>query len=139
METFLLKLKGLRHVNLLNLLEFHVEQTGEEWRFDLLSESASQGSLSNILSITDVFGTSKARIFGLELLQALDYLHRNDIVHSNLSSDTVYLHQTIDGNTVVKVANVGMDNVSHQQSSSRRLVSPMRRLMILTKRNSCRW
>lgn len=104
LEKSLESVKIIRHANVLALMDFRVEHSHNTWQFDLLTEHSNQGTLAEFLGICDVLPTGKARMFAIEILQGLGYLHRQGIVHRTLTVDNIFLH-AVGGAVTVKVAN----------------------------------
>lgn len=113
LETALERIKAMRHANVTPIIDFRIEQSREESCFDIVQERSSRGSLADLLGTTDALPPHKARLFGIELLQGLDYLHRNGIVHGRLHTRNILLHGSLDGRASVKVADAAYGDAVH--------------------------
>lgn len=123
LEALLEKLRGVRHGNLINMLDFKVEHEREMWQFDILIESSNEGTLADLIDIAGTLPAPKARLFGIEMLQAIDYLHKNGVVHGRIQPGNVFLHHSYNGSRTVKISDAGYQNllqslVSHTSSST---------------------
>ena len=91
LEDDLERLKGLSHENLLNVFDFQMTHVGSSWRFDVLLQEASGLSLDEVLRIAQSMPVQKARGYAVDILQALDFLHKNGLVHGALHKRNVFI------------------------------------------------
>ncbi|KAK5166141.1 eukaryotic translation initiation factor 2-alpha kinase [Saxophila tyrrhenica] len=91
LEELLATVNKLQHPGLLNVLAYRIDRL-EAARSELVicNEYADRGTLHDLLSLCTL-QASKARQFTVEILEALDYLHRNGVAHGCLTSKTVAL------------------------------------------------
>ena len=91
LESTLSTIQNLRHTSLLSVLAYRVDKLNDsKSELVLCSEYADRGNLHDLLEIGSL-NVTKARQFTIELLEALDYLHRNGVAHGNVSARTVAL------------------------------------------------
>ena len=108
-EKSLERLKALRNPNIVEMIDFRLVQNASTGHFDCLFERPSQGSLAALLDISDLLPTARARVFGLQILEGLDYLHRQGIMHGTLNASNVKLALSSDGSIAIKLANADVD------------------------------
>lgn len=113
LETALERMKTMRHSNITSLIDFRLGQEREQWCFDIVSEKASKGSLADLLGTIEALASNRARLFGIDLLQGLDYLHKNGIVHGRLHTRNILLHGAKDGRATVKIADALYEDCVH--------------------------
>ncbi|KAK4501360.1 hypothetical protein PRZ48_007168 [Zasmidium cellare] len=95
----------LRHPSLVNLLAFRVDRiNNSNWELTLCRDFADRGSLYDLISLCDLHA-SKSRQFTIQLLEALEYLHRNSMFHGGISARTIYL--SANPTLAPKLANFG--------------------------------
>ena len=104
LEDELERLKVVKHENIVNVFEFKLKHTTGIWRFDILTELPSGPSLHEILKITTTISVRNARAYSIDILQGLDYLHKNGIVHGALDETNIFLCES-GGGKVAKLAN----------------------------------
>jgi len=93
-EALLDTMRKVKHDNILTLLAYRVDKLDSTTSSVVLcSEFADRGTLHDALEI-GVLHVQKARQYTIELLEALDCLHRNGIAHGNVTTKTIYLHST---------------------------------------------
>ncbi|QSZ35434.1 hypothetical protein DSL72_008304 [Monilinia vaccinii-corymbosi] len=120
MESELEKLRGIRHNNILNLLDFKVEkeENDSSWTVSTLSEYAEKGSLEEFLDIVENMNVNKVRSWAIELLDALRFLHEeNGIIHEDIHSGNILLFRESDGVIKPKLADAGYQRKLHNLSS----------------------
>jgi translation initiation factor 2-alpha kinase 4 len=91
LESVLNGVQKLRHASLLNLLAYRVKKLDNcSSELIICQEYADRGTLQELLSFSDVH-LDKARQWTIELLEGLDFLHRNGVPHGDLGVHTVAL------------------------------------------------
>jgi translation initiation factor 2-alpha kinase 4 len=93
LEDELENIRKLAHPNVAQMLDFRVD-FGDKWSITVLMEYARKGSLGEQLALVETLPASKARIWIVELLEALDYLHKNGVVHKRIHANNVLFVQT---------------------------------------------
>lgn len=85
-EKELSRLKSLRHHHLVSILESRLERVSNGWNFHVLMDGGS-GNMTSLESFINIAGSVKmemTRKFLKELLQALVYLHSNNVIHKGM-------------------------------------------------------
>ncbi|KAI9772975.1 MAG: hypothetical protein M1840_008857 [Geoglossum simile] len=117
LEQELERLKGLQHPNVLGLLESNVNRFNPEesvWRVSVLTEFANKGSLEELLDMVGSISVEHLRSWTIQLLEGLDFLHRNGVVHKDLHANNVLLFRPpFGGSTTVKLADGGYQRHLH--------------------------
>lgn len=91
LEAALEAAREFDHPSLVNLLAFRVDRINNyNSELILCREYADRGSLHELLSFCDLH-TSKSRQFATQLLEGLEYLHRNGVTHGGISTRRIYL------------------------------------------------
>ena len=109
LEDILGSAQKLRHVNIMSVLAYRIDKVDDlKYELALCTEHADQGSLQDLLEL-GALHTNKARQFAIEILEALDYLHRNGVAHGNLSANNVSLCST--PSVSPKLANFGFSYI----------------------------
>lgn len=91
LESLLARVQEMRHTGLLCVLAYRLDkQDGLKTQLTLCSEHADRGTLHNLLDLGSLH-VATARRFSIELLEALDYLHRNSVAHGNLDTKRVVM------------------------------------------------
>jgi translation initiation factor 2-alpha kinase 4 len=92
LEDELEALRKLSHPNVAQILDFRVD-FGDTWSITVLMEYARKGSLGEQLLTFGVLPVARVRIWLVELLEALDHLHRHGVVHKRIHPNNVLLVQ----------------------------------------------
>ncbi|OJD23912.1 PEK/GCN2 protein kinase [Blastomyces percursus] len=123
-------LKRLRHPNLVDFIGFKIyrpldPETSHEsaWHIYTLFEYANKGSLSELLDIIGSVTADTARAWMIQLLDALEYYHRNGIVHGNIHSGRVLLFRTQSNNTILKLLSGVEESLPIPSGAKRTLTS----------------
>lgn len=98
------------------ILDFRIEPaTGETgmWYVEVLMEHAPLGSLENFLASAQALTTNRATELGLEILQGLDYLHGNGVMHRDLHASNILLFQNANGRVSTKIADIHYQDSVH--------------------------
>jgi len=84
------EVKRLRQSAILTVLDFKIEHLPNSgWEISILMEHANKGSLRDKLEDDGEVAVSKVRSWTIELLEALDYYHRNGLVHKRIHLDNI--------------------------------------------------
>lgn len=107
-EDKLETLKKLRYTNIVDLIGFKIcrplhTQEASNWQIYVLFEYANKGSLSELLDMVGAIGVESLRSWMIQLLEALDFYHRNGVVHGDIHSGRVMLFRNATGSTTVKL------------------------------------
>lgn len=87
-EKELSRLKLLRHHHLVSILESRLERTSTGWNLHVLTDgsSANMTSLESFINIAGSVKLDMTRRYLKELLQAIVYLHANNVIHKGEAS-----------------------------------------------------
>ncbi|KZF22607.1 Serine/threonine-protein kinase [Xylona heveae TC161] len=121
LEDELERLKSLRHSNVLDLLDFKISscfdtglsEPAGTWEISILTEYANKGSLNDLLEIVGSLGPDIVRAFAIQLLEGLDFYHRNGVVHRDLHAGNVMLIRPSSGSTIIKLADASYQKALH--------------------------
>lgn len=82
-DEILIKLKGLKHPDIIALLDYGFFQD----RFFEISEYAEGGILADIMPLTSL---SKTQVIVKEIIEALNYCHNNGIIHRDIKPENIF-------------------------------------------------
>ncbi|KAF9293703.1 hypothetical protein BGZ74_011586 [Mortierella antarctica] len=107
-EKELSRLKLLRHHHLVSILESRLERNSSGWNLHVLTDGSSVNmtSLESFVNIAGSIKLETTRRYLKELLQALIYLHANNVIHK----DVRLSHIVLDANGSIK-----LDNTSYHR------------------------
>ena len=118
LENVLGALRKLQHhQNIVKILDFKIVATGINDKYEtcILTEYASEGSLTKMLTTFSVIPTDRVRSWTVELLQALDFYHHHGIVHKRIHTSNILFHQHGEGSPMtVKLADGGFQDQLHE-------------------------
>lgn len=112
LESHLNMLKHLTpHPNIMKPLNFNIQRaqqadilTGTDWNISILSPLAAKGSLKDILEAIGTLNVEMIRTWAIQLLEGLDFYHRNGIVHASVHVGNILLEEAETDNIVVKLS-----------------------------------
>lgn len=108
-------IKRLRHNAIAVVLDFKVEFLHDlGWEISVLMEHANKGSLGEKLDDDGPMDTAKVRSWTIELLEALDYLHRNGIVHKRIHPHNVLLKKSSTGSISAILTDAALQDSLHR-------------------------
>ncbi|KAF2095292.1 kinase-like protein [Rhizodiscina lignyota] len=112
LERELEQLKSLRHESAINVLEYSIESNIDAaWDISILVEYANKGSLQEMLEMVASAPSENVRIWTIQILEALDFYHRNGIVHKRIHADNVLLSRSmLTGATAVKLSDASFQD-----------------------------
>lgn len=128
-EDELERLRSLRQQNTVDVLDFRIEKldnnpehiSEEEdtpdrsiWQISILTELATEGSIGAMLTIVDSLPANKVRVWTVELLDALEFYHRNGIVHRRVHPYNILLKASSSGGMTVKLADAAFQDHLHE-------------------------
>ena len=100
-----ISLESLVHLpsqnNILKLLGYRLEKQSIGWSLHLLTPFAQRGSLRDLLETIGHLEIGTVRAWTIEIIEALDFLHRHRIVHGRLTTDNILLDRSETGETIV--------------------------------------
>lgn len=111
-ENDLDSVRKLQHGGLNGLVDFKVEKLPiegveytESWRVSVLTEFANKGSLGDLLEISGTISLQKIRSWYIDLLEALEFLHRNGFIHGDIHINNILMNRSqADGVISVQLA-----------------------------------
>lgn len=115
LEDELETLRNLRvHPNIAKVIDFRIDPLDDTWRISVLMDHAPKGSLTEMLSTFDILPAARARTWTIELLEALDFYHRQGIIHKRIHPDNVLLCQSTAGSPMhTKLADASFQDSLH--------------------------
>lgn len=107
LESDLDNLRKFRHENVVCLYDHKFQRcpgsTGG-WTLFLLSEYSPTGTVSDLLDTVGTVSLKVTRVWAIQLLEALEAIHKAGMVHKSVSVDSVVLFRNADlGETIVKL------------------------------------
>lgn len=106
--------KRLRHNAILTVLDFKIEHlTDSGWEISILMEHANKGSLRDKLEDDGQITVSRVRSWTIELLEALDYYHRNGIVHKRIHLDNILFRKASSRGISISFTDGGFQDTLH--------------------------
>ncbi|KAF2086978.1 Serine/threonine-protein kinase, partial [Saccharata proteae CBS 121410] len=117
LDELLAELKTLSHPNIVAVLDFNIDRKadGGDWSMSVLTEFAEKGSLADMFQITETFPPGKVRSWTIELLEALDFYHRNGVIHRKVHAGNVLFCRPSSADAVsVKLADGGFQDALHE-------------------------
>ncbi|KAL1623929.1 eukaryotic translation initiation factor 2-alpha kinase [Neofusicoccum ribis] len=110
------ELKRIKNENIITILDFKIDRApdGGEWNISMLTDFADKGSLRDLFQDFETFHPDQVRSWTIELLQALEFLHQQGIVHMRLHPGNVLLCRPENGGpSFVKLADAGSQEWLH--------------------------
>lgn len=107
--------KRLRQATIMSVLDFKIEHLPESgWEINVLMEHGNKGSLGEKLEDDNHIALSKVRSWTIELLEALDFYHRNGIIHKRIHPHNILLRKTGTGSITIILADAGFQETIHR-------------------------
>jgi serine/threonine protein kinase len=112
----------LQHKNIIRLYNYYENKTD----IYLIMEHASKGSLFSLLKQNGPFDEAKAREYFIQVVSAVHYLHRNNIIHRDIKPENILVNE----NDECKLCDFGwanyveMDNVRSTFCGTLEYMSP---------------
>ena len=114
LETGLETLVNLApHTGVLKPLGFRLEKNSQTWNIHILEPLVPRGSLRDILETVDRLDIRNVRAWTIDILEALDFLHRHRIVHGRLTPDNILLDRSEAGDTILKLSDAFFQQELH--------------------------
>ena len=99
--------KNLQHSGLNSLIDFKVEKLPmdgieytESWRVSILTEFATKGSLGDLLEVSGTISLQKTRSWYIDLLEALEFLHRSGFIHGDIHVNNILMNRSQDNGVI---------------------------------------
>jgi translation initiation factor 2-alpha kinase 4 len=108
------EIKRLRQSSITSVFDFKIEHLPDfTWEINVLVEYGDKGSLGEKLEDDGQIAVERIRSWTVELLEALDFYHRNGIVHKRVHPHNVLLRKSSTGGISVKLADAGFQETLH--------------------------
>jgi len=103
-------LKRIHHVNCIRLLE--VIDTPQQ--IFLMTEFLDGGEIFDYIVKRSRLAENEASVFLGQILDGLEYLHKNHVIHRDLKPENLLLQRQIDGSWGIKIADYGLSNTNEE-------------------------
>ncbi len=114
LEDELEDVKRIRQAGIMSILNFKIDHLPTSgWEINILMEHAEKGSLSEKIEDDGHIAVSKVRSWTIELLEALDFYHRNGVVHKRIHPKNILLQKSTSGGISVCLADAGFQETLH--------------------------
>ncbi|PRT54105.1 eIF-2-alpha kinase GCN2 [Wickerhamiella sorbophila] len=95
LEGELETLRDLKHPNIVALYEYKIAKDEDSgWQISLLTQHCNMGTLGDLLDTVDSLSIKVARNWSIQILDALESIHKVGIVHKALTVDTVFVNKS---------------------------------------------
>jgi translation initiation factor 2-alpha kinase 4 len=112
------EVKRLRQGAIMTILDFKVEHLSDlGWEISILMDHANKGSLGERLADDGPILVARVRSWTIELLEALDYYHRNGVVHKRIHPHNVLFKRSSSGNITVHLADASFQDTLYRLQS----------------------
>ena len=117
------------HPNVSKPLNFRIERCVAEdnsksagWKISVLTELAVKGSLGGLLEIIGTLSVDRTfRSWAIQLIEALDFCHRNGIVHGNIHLQNILLDRAETGTTIMRLSEGAYQHQLHLLKGQRKM------------------
>lgn len=115
LERELEKIKNVDHSQILKLYGFKIfkDPSTSAWNVYILTEYGNKGSLAECLEISGGLTMERVKAWSFALLDALEHLHKCQIVHRDLHASNVLLVRDAFGVVTPKIADAGFQETLH--------------------------
>ena len=106
------------HSSIIRPLNFYIQrsQTSSDsagWEVGVLAELAEKGSMHDLLDTVGTLNIGSARAWAIQLIEGLEFYHRNGIVHTSVHLNNVLLEKAETGTTIAKLSDGGFQHDLH--------------------------
>lgn len=108
LEDVLEKLKTLRHPSTISVYDFKIAKAYDNWQFDILTDLGHRGCLVDMIQLFGNLPLQRARSSAIELLEALDYYHKNGLLHGSVSPRNVLICENAEHTPILKLADAAI-------------------------------
>ena len=118
-------LSNLDHPNIIKLITFFTN----DMNFNIISEYFKEGNLESKIEKHKIFSENQAKYVCRQLLNAIKYLNDNNLVHTDINPDIIYIKDIIKVNDEelynVKILQFGSSSINiHKSNSSLNYMAP---------------
>ena len=108
LESELEAIRKLHHESIVPLYASTIfRPSGGSWKINLLSEYSTMGTVSDLLDTIGSVNIKIAKAWAIQLLDALEYVHKTGVAHKLVNIDNIALYRNKEiGETIVKLRNV---------------------------------
>ena len=104
-------IKRIRQANIMSVLNFKIEHLpGSGWEINVLMEHAGKGSLGDKIEDDGHIPVAKVRSWTIELLEAVDFYHRNGVVHKRIHPNNILFRKSTSGSLSVHLSDAGFQD-----------------------------
>lgn len=108
-------IKRLRQSTIMSVYDFKIQQMADAtWEINILTKYFTKGSLADKIEDDGHIPPAKVRAWTIELLEGLDFYHRNGVVHKRIHPHNVLLRKSSINSLSVKLADAGYQDSLHQ-------------------------
>lgn len=112
------EVKRLRQSAIMAVLDFKMEHLPDSgWEISILMEHADRGSLGEKLADDGPLPVARVRSWTIELLEALDFYHRNGMVHKRLHPHNILLKRSSSSGITVHLADASFQDSLYRLQS----------------------
>jgi translation initiation factor 2-alpha kinase 4 len=106
------------HPGITRPLNFRIQRSGDgsktvSWEVSVLTALAEKGSMHDLLDTVGALNIGSTRAWAIQLIEGLEFYHRNGIIHAGVHLNNVLLEKTETGTTVVKLSDGGYHQDLH--------------------------
>lgn len=112
-EETLEKLRRLKHRSLLQVFDFKLTLSSNVWNLDILCEYHEQGSLTGLLQLAGSIRVPKARVYVMDILHALEFIHKQGLIHGMLHTSNICFSTSSFGEQILKLTDVAFKAQLH--------------------------
>lgn len=118
LEADLDKLRSFQHSSVLQIYDYLIKEQPPKkdeptkgWKVSILMELSSKGSLGDLLQTVDVISPQMTRVWTVQLLEGLEAIHKEGLVHRSVHTENIFLFQPASGGrSIVKLADVSLSH-----------------------------
>ena len=107
LEIGIEKLKNCYHKNLINCIWTDHNSGNADNEFSIIYEFCNGSSVKSLLERYGEFDEKLVKIYVKQILEGLEYLHSNGIIHKNLKSSNIL----VDGNGTIRISDSLIDSI----------------------------
>ena len=107
------------HASIVRPLNFRIHRSSDRletagWEVSVLVERAEKGSMHDLLDTVGALNIESTRAWAIQLIEGLEFYHRNGIVHASVHLNNVLLEKAETGATIVRLSDGGYQHDLHQ-------------------------